>query len=430
MKNRLLLLALPALMALSACGGRNSKPADNDSQLDNIVENTTAQEEVFGDAKPAQGPAVRKMDVVDTKPRYKVGYQIHFDEGEVVDDEPDSDDKISIRFIAAIDATYSKMLWHRGFTSPDGTEKLTFSSNSSAPGYPELASTVVYETLANGNEDEMTAGQGAYADYTGFIVYSITDIPYMNYMNYYLGVSLDLIPAAGDTVYTDVYAIKVEKNGSASAHSFTFSHGKTGFFLAGTIKGASGTVDDDGKNRESSVASFTGDFYANDEFLVVQKEDNMFKLWAGSCVTDGNADAANENGLIKVLTAGKYVFRLNSSNGVAHTKYGSGVNWYVRGPAGTGSWDSPDENSIYRLISDPDNNGIILGVSLKVGDFKITHGSDWSDAKGWDNLDSGGANDGTHIKPGASDNNLYCAVAGTYNIYLNSNWRLYITFVS
>lgn len=431
MKKKLLLIALPALMVMSACS-RINYPVEQKGQPA-FTEDTLAHEEQFGEAKMAKSQAPRKMGIVDEKTHFKVGYQIHFDDK---GDADDSNDVMSIRFVAAIDSdSYTKMLWSRGLTGPSGTEKLTFSSNSSAPGYPELVSTVVYPSLSSGGTDEMVAGgedpTNPYKDFAGFIVYSITDIPYEDYKDYYLGVSLTLTPAAGEDIHTDFYAVKVKKyNDISSDYTFSFPYNKTGFFLAGDFGGDYGTKDPDGTPRKSKVASFTAELGIDDNFVVVQKTASMFKVWSGSCLQDADEDVSDNDGIILIHDDTKYVFYLNDKNEVSFDKYGEGVNWYVRGPATTGNWDSVAENSIYRMVSDPDNNAIILGVHLEKGDFKITHGSDWDNPKGWSDTDGGGANDGTHIKPGASDNNIYCNVAGNYNIYLNSEWHLYFEFIS
>ena len=121
---------------------------------------------------------------------------------------------------------------------------------------------------------------------------------------------------------------------------------------------------------------------------------------------------------------------LNNSGSFYHRRCGVGVNWYVRGhAAGNPDWNDLEENSPYRFISDKDNEGVLLGVTLSTGIFKVTHRADYTDEKGWSSVASGGANDDNHIKWGGS-NDIYCGVAGTYNIYLNNNWQLYFEFVS
>ena len=128
---------------------------------------------------------------------------------------------------------------------------------------------------------------------------------------------------------------------------------------------------------------------------------------------------------------------MNTSDELYHSSYTGypatdGESYYVRGPASTGSWDAiAEEDNTYRLHADPENKGF-MRVALSEGDFKLTHRADWSDAKGWsDRVDGavGSAIDGTHIVEGA-DGNFNCAVAGTYDIYLNNSWQVHFVFVA
>lgn len=439
MKKKLLIIALPALMALSACGGQSAKPVEQEKQtLENVAETTVAQEEVFGDAQVA--PPIRKMGVVDTQASYKVGYQIHFDEGE----EGTADDKISIRFIAAINAEYSTMVWSRGLAGPSGQESLTFSDHSSAAGYPQLKSNVVYTSLSSGGTDEMVAGEGAYTGFTGFIVYSITNIPYESYKEYYLGVSLLLTPVAGDAVQTDFYAIKIKKNpaGTASDYRFTIPSNKSGFLFAGEFRGNLGIVEEDSpKRNDSDVATFTTDLNHDDNFVMVQKTSSIFKVWSGSCLQSPDENIYNDGGIITSNDETKYVFYLNGSNQIFRTRYGVETGYYIRGTAGAGWGNAEGDIGIgdeYRFVTDPDNKAILLGVELSVGDFKISDqnwshywgykackdgGSEWQPHDGATNIIGGAAG---NFEEAANDGNIHCKVAGTYDIYLTNNWYVSI----
>lgn len=434
MRNKLLLIALPALMVMSSC-----TYMEHATRVDLFKEDTVAHEEVFG-GQAIQGPAVQRMADVDSDTDYKVGYQIHFDDKGNADD---ADDVISIRFIAAIKADYTVMRWTRGVASKNGGELKALSDHR----YDEVKgedvyfdSKVVYTSLNNGSGvDEMTAGEGDFAGYTGFIVYSLLNIPYAENVDAYLGVTLRLTPAKGDAVQTDFYAVKVEKNGAgtASAHSFKFASDKNGFFLA---KGES-VVDADASTRGENAASFTASLAADDSFVVVQKTASLFKVWDGSCLRDADANIVNDNGLVKAATASRYVFYLNGSNEIYHTKYDEPTSYYVRGTAGEG-WGNGEGDigisSAYRFVTDPDNKAVLLGVELSVGDFKIADqgwahswgyklckdGGDFWNPDGAPTIVIGGA--AANFEEAASDDNIHCKVAGTYNIYLTNNW--YVSF--
>lgn len=429
MRNKLLLIALPALMVMSSCTYMESA-----TKVDLFKEDTVAHEEVFG-GQAIQGPAVQRMADVDTDTDYKVGYQIHFDDKGNADG---TDDVISIRFIAAIKADYTLMRWTRGVTDSRGAELKALSDHRYDEDLHEdvyFDSKVVYTSLNNGSGvDEMTAGEGDFAGYTGFIVYSLLNIPYEDNADAYLGVTLAL-----DEVKTDFYAVKIEKNGAgtASAHSFKFASDKNGFFLAKDDS----VVDADASTRGDNAASFTVNLAADEGFLIVQKTASLFKVWDGWCLQDEDLILVNDNGLMKSTVASKYVFYLNTSNGIYHTKYEEPTSYYVRGTAGEG-WGNGEGDigisSAYRFVTDPDNKAILLGVELSVGDFKIadqgwTHswgyklckdGGDFWNPDGAPTIVIGGA--AGNFEEAASDDNIHCKVAGTYNIYLTNNW--YVSF--
>lgn len=430
MRNKLLLIALPALMVMSSC-----TYMEHATKVDLFKEDTIAHEEIFG-GEAIEGPAIRKMgDVVDTDTNYKVGYQIHFDDKGNADG---TDDVISIRFIAAIKADYTLMRWTRGVTDSRGAELKALSDHRYDEDKGEdvyFDSKVVYTSLNNGSGvDEMTAGEGDFAGYTGFIVYSLLNIPYEDNADAYLGVTLAL-----DEVKTDFYAVKIEKNalGTASAHSFKFASDKEGFFLSMDDR----IVDADASTRGENAASFTVNLAADEEFLIVQKTASSFKVWDGWCLQDEDLILVNDNGLMKSTVASKYVFYLNTSNGIYHTKYEEPTSYYVRGTAGEG-WGNGEGDigisSAYRFVTDPDNKAILLGVELSVGDFKIADqgwahswgyklckdGGDFWNPDGAPTIVIGGA--AGNFEEAASDDNIHCKVAGTYNIYLTNNW--YVSF--
>ena len=431
MKKKLLLIALPALMALSGCSNAFAQSElKEDAVVESFVEDNLAHDEIFGASSISKGPSIKKMADLYPDMSYKIGYQIHFEEGSIINDDPDEDDLISIRFIAAIQESYSKMVWTRGLTSPNGTERLTFSNHSSlAPEYPELESKVVYTSLSNGDSDVMVAGgedpENPYKDYTGFIVYSLTNIPYDTFVDYFVGVMLTLTPAEGDPLTSDVCVLKIERKAddlSRSALTFSFSKSKTGFFLYGMVNDVY-MPSADSPTKGSNAASFTSDFKVGDEFIIIQRESNLFKMWTACCVCD-DTNFTDDGFIITCKTAGFFTIYLNGSNEIWPTQFHLPSNYYIRGAvAGEGGWD-PDENSSARFITDPDNTAILLNVTLSVGEFKVGLRTTWDGALGWDQV-RGGAKDGEHIIPGASNNNIKCGIAGQYNFYIKDG-LLYI----
>ena len=444
MKKKLLLIALPAMMALSGCSRVNPQPAlNNNASLDAVVEDNVSHDELFGASKELKGPAIRNMNTVNPDFDYDMGYQLHFEEGSVIDSEPDDDDRISIRFVAALRTNFSKIVWSRGFTSSNGVEKLTYSSHSSlAPDYPELESKVIYTSLSNGNEDQMVAGEGSYDDCVGFAVYSLTNIPYKDYLNYYLGVSVTLTPAEGAALKSQLCVITVERDSTdATRCKFNFSvqENEYGFKMLGLVNGVPSSINADNPTKGSNAASFTSNFKANDSIIIYQKTENLFKVWDGSSIAD-DTHFSNNPGPISAKTDGYFTLYLNTVNEIWPEQFRKKTSIYLRGAAG-GGWgnDSGDLGIAddYCFVTDPDNKAVLLGVSLTAGEFKIAD-QNWSHQWGYTQCKDGGnfwsPNGGNSIIIGGAaanfeaggDGNIRCKVAGTYNIYLTNNWYVSI----
>lgn len=235
MKKKLLLIALPALMVLSGCANvQKEQPKAEEQPAIQFEEDTVAHEEIFGEAVEAKQPTIKRMSELDDESAYKIGYQIHYDEGT---------DKLSIRFIAAIKTTYQSMVWTRGLANGGGSETIPLDNKQNKDGTTTLASTVIYENLSNGGEDPMVANTGIYAGYTGFIVYSLTNIPYTANKDSYLAAYLTLDPNTSvddDEIVTSVCAVKIERDSedlSKSAYAFKFPVSTNNYFLSGKING-------------------------------------------------------------------------------------------------------------------------------------------------------------------------------------------------
>lgn len=437
MKKKLLLIALPALMVLSGCGNvqKEQPKVEPEQPVVEFEEDTVAHEEIFGEAVEAKQPAIRKMGELDDEPAYKIGYQLHYDEGT---------DKLSIRFIAAIKTTYTSKVWSRGISTVAGVETKAF-GNTKSDTTP-LASTVYYTSLSNGGSDIMRAGQGDYAAYSSFIVYSMTGIPYTANKDSYVGVSLLM-----DEVQTDFYAVKIETNAghTASTDTFKLSSDKQNYFLKGTIGGNADTyVVSDGSKVGDNRARFTLNLSASDSFVIINRgaSGSKFQYWSSACLTyDGNSDVLtdfqNNAGEIQAKNAGKYALFLNNSETARlyRHKYAQTTGYYLRGFAasnGEDNWDCHDTYQFYSCPTEDGNIGELLNVPLAVGDFKIAD-SNWNNEWGfWGCKQNGtinwlGDRSPRVVVGGASSNfgeggsdgtkNIRCNVAGNYNIYITSD---------
>lgn len=235
MKNKLVLFVLPALLVLSSCG---TKPA-TDNKI--FLEDTNAHEEIFGGFENSVDLRVKKEGEIGltsiTAP--KIGYQINYDS---------VNDKLAIRFVAAIKETGVKAYWRRGFADPDGG----FPQNKKFSDEPQQAS-AYYEEL-NGGNTVLKAGVGEYSDYVGFVVYTIRNIPYAANADKYVAAYVNLVGDEDSNIHNNSkgLAVRIEKKSdSESANVFTFDPTVTGHFLTGTINGIVFDGGENGLYRES-----------------------------------------------------------------------------------------------------------------------------------------------------------------------------------
>lgn len=258
MKKRILLALLPAAMALAACSGIQSSP----KQANLMLEDTVAHEEVFGAADEIGDLRVTRMNprrIEFAADFIKMGYQIQFDAG----GEGTADDKINIRFIAAIKDSNVQAYWHRGLAQPNGFEGTNLGTELAPNWKFKLSDGVVNESLKiysslNDGGNTITAGAGDYVGYEGFIIYTLMNIPYETYKDSYLGAFVEVVdPDNGsNTQKSKFLAIKVEKETSyTSKNAFAVEDasiygGK--HFLQGRINGSDQTVLEDETVLESS----------------------------------------------------------------------------------------------------------------------------------------------------------------------------------
>lgn len=289
MKKRLLLAVLPALLALSGC---KSLDFGNAEKADLFKEDTLAHEEIFGGAEEIG--YFGKQTIMNRNPGQaittpKIGYQIRY-----------ADSKLAIRFVAAINDLNVEAYWKRGVAAPDGTEVASFSNETQQV-------TKYYRTITDG-PSTITAGEGEYAGYTGFVVYTLYNIPYSTVKDNYVAAYLSLV---GDEDGEDdgnggtynvkansvALAVSIERETEEAGETdlknvFTFDPTVTGYFLEGTIGG----VARDGSNNTNhallraseSDVSFVDAVYndvafqASDSFGSFYYSPTSFKFFGNS----------------------------------------------------------------------------------------------------------------------------------------------------
>ena len=234
--------------------------------------------------------------------------------------------------------------------------------------------------------------------------------------------------------------VKVE-NGSTAT--------ETQFYIRGTAANGWGAVSEAYVLRESSDPNNIG------EILDVELKVGEFKIakadWSEeigwdydsrSTIIGGAAAkfaAGESENNIKCNVAGYYNIYLTTNHYISIESVGGDPvptpmsSYYVRGTA-VGSWDPLPAS---QMALDVGNKAIIEGLEMVVGEFKIAN-ADWSEKWGYtyknDDEESdhitiiGGA--AGNFGPGASDGNIACNVAGTYNLYLTNNNYISIELAS
>ena len=281
MKKGLLLIALPALMVLSACSGSFAAKEEpiQPEEIKEMIEDTTAHEEIFGGAAEPRllGPRSLIEPSVDFS-NVQFGVQYKFNEnGDGV-----ADDTVSIRYFAAITSANVTAEWHRGFARGTG-EVPSGKGFDSDPLY----SSKYYVTVNDGGTP-ITGGVDPWEDYVGFVVYTLSDISYETYKDSYLAVYLTLKDnnnPTENTYTTQVRAVRIEQIFSDhdsnpetpdicySQNEFDFNKDAiNGFFIEGRIDGKNDTIveaDDPVSDSEKYFASYSdlniddGDYFGS-----------------------------------------------------------------------------------------------------------------------------------------------------------------------
>ena len=409
MKRKVILLAIPALMALSACqAGPQLK-----SNKNLFIEDTLAHEEVF-DNVDFKDMNIRKLDIVaDNSPVIGIQYSTPVD------------GKLNIRYVAAIKVESEEALAHTTAT----WTRIMYDGNGdvvSGKESDEIVATKAYDKI-NGGGDTLDIKTFQGGEYSYFVVYTMMKIP-VSANAYRLNAYLTIDDEENDSFDAVSKEVSTTVDGSSKL-SFNANH--TDFFLKGVFGDGSVEKNQDpsyrGDHPENNYASFTVDLFEEDTFKIVQCDSAKFRYIDASCLTDGlNDNFKNTSGNIEVKEgkSGYYILYLNKVPELYMTY--NGAFYYIRGDAANADWNAHEE---FRLKSSLTNKCEILNVTLVDGYFKVAKANTWENEKNWWSIPEETRGGYTHVSKKAGDGNsdIHCE-AGKYSIFLNNSWDLYISY--
>ena len=317
MKKKLLLIALPALMALSGCTYMEHATVAKDNGF--FKEDALAHEELFDGAELSEVKikSPLRSNVSDmAEPLLGVQYsEPYIESGNSV---------MAVRILAAVKSLDVNAEWTRTVYKDDGD---VYGSKGETTVIP---ATKAYEYV-DSESGSIYANSWASTNYSvsgyeNFVVLCLYDIPVTTFNNYSIVANLKL----SDTAHSlsDVYSkdIAVTIGGNAIAQ---FNKDAAGYFLAGTIDGNVRSTMAPVAAPAGNVARFSGHLTENDSFYVCYKYDDAtpanskFKFYNSSCLNHGEPEGFANNPFlqddgtsfkkIKVLSTHNYAFNFNNS---------------------------------------------------------------------------------------------------------------------
>lgn len=306
MKNKLLLIALPALMVLSSCARFNST---GNQQKDNLFkEEASACLDVFGGGEEIsqlrRKEPLRSAAADMAEPIIGVQYRAVYEEDKDGDGTPEQ--YVAVRFIAAIKTLDVNVTWTRNIYKDDGTK---YHDEATFP------TTKAYTSLNSNSSPVLPSSFGA--GYNYFVAYSLYDIPFESVDDYcivaYVTLSDTIEPAALPEINSKAMAARI---GGGTAK---FDLNQTGYFLTGIINGTPGSiVAKDAVTSDGDKARFTVPLAANDSFVGVNNDtaNSKFFIYDYSKIQSGGSSASFESDdfKIKAKNTGIFIFYVNGSD--------------------------------------------------------------------------------------------------------------------
>ena len=344
MKRKCLLTLLPALLVLVSCN--NAPKVEPKNDLDNIVEDTLAHDEIFGKVGLGrQNIGTRKMVTIE-KSAPAIGIQAKED-----------GDNISIRFVAAVDfgstVEAATAKWYRTMFGTDGhvlggrieAEKACAKAYTSLADESELDGELTIDEFNNG-----------VTSYTHFVVYTMTGIPKSTYANCYLTayLSVDVDGAgAGEPVTSKVVATTVDQK-----TRFSFNTTDLGCFGVKLTGAGCESFYKDANTKSGYWATFVnvamdgGDsFLLANRSIAVDRNDDFFAVYGFDRLREGDhAYEGHPNGYYEFTQLGTSQFSV-----------------------------CPNDNSKYYFYVENDTNHIVPKYSI-TKTVELVLGSDWKSA--------------------------------------------------
>ncbi len=281
MKNRFLLLAIPALVVLSGCNNASTSGMSKATKV--FVDDCFAHEESFGEAGELvkfNSGIRRAAPTVDG-----VGVQM-------------SDDGTKMRFVATVDNPESVIsaTWTRNIVSLVNGVEVRPESTKSPTGY---------YTIINDGGVAANAPTGK-----GFVVYTITNIP----ENAKSAISVNLkLENVDGTTYSNTYVV----NANSGAELGTYGRDESSFtlskFMGGTKEQDENTID-----PENNFASFTISLNKDEVFNIYGHDgiNHKFVVVSASKLTGDASNyffEENPGKFIKANYSADYILYLNKS---------------------------------------------------------------------------------------------------------------------
>ncbi|MBQ6730642.1 MAG: hypothetical protein IJR08_01905 [Bacilli bacterium] len=313
MNKKLLLLALPALMAMSSCTYLESGTVQKGNFF---KEDASAKVDVFGGEEEAV--SLRKNEPFGSaaadlaEPIIGVQYRAAY--------EKDNKSYIAVRFIAAIKSLDVNAEWTRSVYDANGARVGAEAS---------YETTQAYTALSGMGETVYPSSFGA--EYKYFVAYTLYDIPFEEKDDYYIAASVELSDTEGSLSSVNSLEMAARIGGNATAK---YPKNTSGYFLAGTLSGSANSILSSGIPFDDNVARFSASLSVNDSFYICQKTSGTFKLYNSSCLTIDNPYLVNDgqsSRMIKVVSAHNYAFDFTSGYQIDNIEGGYSVQYTDNG---------------------------------------------------------------------------------------------------